>query len=148
MLQSGRSEMKVKRNHELILNSSVQFNLFGLRRGHASLYKYLEKCAKEKKQIESKVIAQIFWTEIRNGEDFWDKNNDAFRRKNDPQSALIGLKNKDVYEFFSTNEQWRHYFNCWCMYPVKCWLKGAIGSLVMRGVLSVIPKLDTQLLEN
>ena len=134
-------------NKPALLQQNVQFNFFGLRRGQASLYKHLEYCAKNGMAVESEAVAKIYWTEVRDPEGFWDERNHWFRIKNCPDQEWTGLKNKDVYEFFSKEGPYKRLFDREVMAPTRQWMKSALGSLVMRGMLQVIPKLDTTLLE-
>lgn len=131
-------------NEVVLFDNKVGFSVSGLRKGQAELYKYIELCNRQNTPINSKEIAFIYFNHVRNPNwpcwDMWSRH----WAQDDPRR---NVKNKDAWDFYSTNEKYKDRFGDMVMGPAKQWLKVTIGSLVMRGLLNIVPKLDMQLLE-
>ncbi len=137
-----------KITNPVIISASPDFNMLGLRKSQASLYKLLERCAKDGTNIQLKRVCEIYFNEVKNPNGLWVKDKAYYySRHAKPGSPILTLKNKDAFKFFTTDKQYSSYFSSWYANPVRGWMKGVIGSLVMRGMLHVIPKIDTDLLE-
>lgn len=111
-------------------------NLLGLRPAQASLYKYLKKCSDEGTTVILDEVIKIYFYEVRNpyhpicprcgpGSIFRDISN----------RNVLTMKNEPNYRYFV--EQ-----------PTRQWMQHTIGSLVMRGLLTVIPNLETQITQD
>lgn len=134
-------------NKPVIISPSQDFNVFGLRKSQASLYKLLERCAKDGTNIDLKRVCEIYYNEVKNPNALWIGDRAYYYKNRAEDTPLLRIKNKDAFKFFSTDKKFQGYFNGWYVYPVRGWMKGVIGSLVMRGMLHIIPKIDTSLLE-
>lgn len=122
-------------------------NILGIKKSQAQLYLYMEKCAKENTPMKIEDVAQIYLTGVKNPEGWFDEKNRRFRIVNIPNDPLNFVKNKDAYKFFMDNSDYTYRIGSNIISPVRMWMKVSIGNLVMRGLLHVIPKLDTELLE-
>lgn len=122
-------------------------NVLGLKKSQASLYLYMEKCAKENTPMKIEDVAQIYLTQARHPDEWFEQKHREFRIVNQPDNPLNFVTNKDAWHFFTTNKEQMSNINWYLITPVRMWLKNNIGSLVMRGLLQVVPKLDTELLE-
>lgn len=118
-------------------------NIRGLSAGQVALYKHLEKCNKENKPVELSTIAEIYFNIVRKPDgyfenEWWRKN--AFSMDDERRN----LKNKNAIAYWNRPENINH--KKWNIdMPTKAWMKANIGSLVMRGLLSIIPTFDTSL---
>lgn len=131
--------------------SENEFNALGMRKAQYLLYLHMEQCSKEDRSISVETVYKIYFGTVRNGNAHYIEGHvqDNWRRlyKGHAElNELLKLKNKDAWKFLSKTKDFP-----WLLRgdlpTVKQWMKGNIGSLVMRGLLDVIPKLDTALLE-
>lgn len=121
-------------------------NLLGLRPAQASLYKYLKKCSDEGTTVQLDAVVKIYWEEVKPAKkvfrDGWYYT--TYSNKNDPMYSIL---NKDMPAYFKEKKDDSRY-SYWIERPAKQWMQHTIGSLVMRGLLTVIPNLETQITED
>ncbi len=136
----------IKVNNDCPTVNMSHVNMRGLTAGQVALYKYLEKCNKEKTPVELLQVAEIYFNVVRKPDGFyhshWDRQQAWLNM--DGKNEYRDLKNKDVITYFQRPDKQSSY--CYAVTaPVKSWMKGNIGSLVMRGLLNIIPAFDTEL---
>jgi hypothetical protein len=136
----------IKVNNECQTINMSGINMRGLTSGQAALYKYLEKCNKEKVSVELIKVAEIYFNIVRRANGFyhseWDRKQAWLNMEG--RTEYRDLLNKDALIYFSRPENHGSY--CYAItQPVKSWMKVNVGSLVMRGLLNIIPAFDTEL---
>lgn len=117
----------------------VSRNLMGLRPAQASLYKYMKKCADTQTTVNLDEVAKIYFEEV-------NPDNYVELTWNAAKQGWNSIKRRHVLEYFNQPERIRfkpYYVNV----PVKNWMQKTVGSLVMRGLLTVIPNFDIKIIE-
>jgi len=118
----------------------ISRNLMGLRPAQASLYKYMKKCADEQTTVSLDAVAKIYFEEV-------NPDNYVQLTWNAAQQGWNTIKRRNVLDYFNQPEHIRskpYYVNM----PVKHWMQNTVGSLVMRGLLTVIPNFDIKIIED
>jgi len=121
-------------------------NVRGLTNGQVALYQYLEKCNKEKVPVELAQVSEIYFNKVRKPEGYYHSHHDrnAGWLNMEGRQEYRDLLNKDVIAYFNRPELLDR--KSWNVdMPTRNWLKANLGSLVMRGLLSIIPVFDTEL---
>lgn len=114
----------------------VSRNLMGLRPAQASLYKYMKKCADTQTTVELEEIVKIYFYEVRSA-------NYAVCGQCGATSIFANVSNKNVLTL--KGERNYGYF---VEQPARHWMQATIGSLVMRGLLTVIPNFEVKIIED
>lgn len=111
-------------------------NLMGLRPAQASLYKYMKKCAEDQTIVQIDEVIRIYFNEVRNpmGE-MCARCGPTYRH----------ILNKNAAEYMKTNYPGGYSYHITA--PAKMWMQHTVGSLVMRGLLTVIPNFDIKISE-
>lgn len=124
----------------------VSRNLMGLRPAQASLYKYMKKCADEQTTVEMEAVVKIYWEEVKPAEkpyrDGW--YNSKYANPNDP---IYSILHKNIPAYYKTYKEGQ-YYGYWIERPARQWMQHTVGSLVMRGLLTVIPNFDIKIIED
>jgi hypothetical protein len=120
---------------ELILHKNASaFNILGLRKGQSELYAYMLQCTKLGKPCELMQMIEIYHTHVRPIENH--RNWDGTKWVHWKEDGIQYIRNyiercrKDGRAPYLPNQ--------------KQWIRMTVGSLVMRGLLSVIPKFDPE----
>lgn len=108
-------------------------NLMGLRPAQASLYKYMKKCSDEGTTVQVDEVVKIYFLQVRGP-------NYAICGQCGPSSPYRNVANKD-YLTMKDKENYRYFV----IQPARHWMQQTVGSLVMRGLLTVIPNFDIQI---
>lgn len=121
-------------------------NLLGLRPAQASLYKYMKKCSDSGITVQLSEVVKIYWEEVKPAKkpfrDGWYYT--QYSNKNDPMYSVL---NKNMPAYIQETRDSSSY-SYWIERPAKQWMQNTIGSLVMRGLLTVIPNLETQITQD
>lgn len=114
----------------------VSRNLMGLRPAQASLYKYMKKCADTQTTVELEEVIKIYFYEVRNP-------NWAVCGHCGSTSIFAQVSNKNVLTLKSERN-----YGYFVEGPARHWMQNTVGSLVMRGLLTVIPNFDIKIIED
>lgn len=117
-------------------------NAYGLRPQHAQLYLHLKECADKKQVVNQDRIIEIYFNYVKNPRKLYVDVAQVL-------SPLYGVFNKDMPAWGKKNMELHHFhYVAWVKRPAVAWMQQALGSLVMRGFLTVIPNFDPKLLED
>jgi hypothetical protein len=113
----------------------VNRNLMGLRPAQASLYKYMKKCADTQTTVSLEEVIKIYFYEVRRPHDPICPqcgHTSIFRQVSNIN--VLTMKDERNYGYFVEG-------------PARHWMQATIGSLVMRGLLTVIPNFEVKIIE-
>lgn len=121
------------------INPIPMFERNGIRlsKAQAKLYLYLKQCTDNSEKVDIDTILDIYWKEVKGGDE-------ALVCKN-CGSGLQYLRYKDSKEYFKNDYSRYKYF---IVQPAKIWLSHNIGSLVMKGFITIVPNFDAKLIED
>jgi len=114
----------------------VSRNLMGLRPAQASLYKYMKKCADTQTTVNLEEVVKIYFYEVRG-------LNDPICPQCGPTSIFAQVSNRNVLTMKSERD-----YGYFVEQPARHWMQATIGSLVMRGLLTVIPNFEVKIIED
>jgi hypothetical protein len=120
-------------------------NLMGLRPAQATLYKYLKKCTEEQTTVNLDEVVRIYWNEVKVANALYTDSYGTWTgmKEKNPRYATI---NKDIPAFAIAHPEHCNY-SYTVVGPARMWMQNTIGSLVMRGLLTIIPNLDIKIIE-
>ena len=106
-------------------------------KAQAKLYLYLKECTDNGIKVDIEVIVNLYWNEVRGGAESLICRNCG--------SGLNTIKFKDAKECLKNDYSRYKYF---VIQPAKTWLSNNIGSLVVKGFITIIPNFDAKLIED
>lgn len=112
-------------------------NTIRLSKAQAKLYLYLKNCTDNGVKVDIDNILDIYWKEVKGG-------NEALICKR-CGGGLQNLRYKDAEEYFKNDYSSYKYF---IIQPAKIWVSNNIGSLVMKGFITIVPNFDAKLIED
>jgi hypothetical protein len=106
----------------------------------------MKKCSDSGTTVQLSEVVKIYWEEVKPAKkpfrDGWYYT--TYSNKNDPMYSVL---NRDMPTYFKENKDSSAYAY-WIERPARQWMQHTIGSLVMRGLLTVIPNLETQITQD
>jgi hypothetical protein len=112
-------------------------NTIRLSKAQAKLYLYLKHCTDNGIKVDIDNILDIYWKEVKGGDEAIICRNCG--------GGLQDLRYKDAKEFFKNDYSCYKYF---IIQPAKTWCSNNIGSLVMKGFITIVPNFDAKLIED
>ena len=127
-------------NEISVFEKGSSVNILGLKRGQAELYKYLLSCTKDGKTVELEQVCILYYTYVAKTVrcfNYWEVNGPLYKR----------MDGMEYYKLMKKGVKEKGYNLHGIYKPGKNWLKENIGSFVMRGLLSVVPKFNPKEIE-
>lgn len=116
---------------------SAMVNGLGLNKRQATLYRYMLECCDKSRTVEMKTVAEIYYTHIASRHKcqvylYFDEPS-----KKHIYNQVTPKEYVDYLEKQAADHGWTTINTFW---EARGWLKSNLGSFVMRGLLTAIPK--------
>lgn len=112
-------------------------NTIRLSKAQAKLYLYLKNCTDNGVKVDIDSVLDIYWNEVRGGDEVLICRNCG--------DGLNKIRYKDAKEYLKNDYSRYKYF---IIQPAKTWLSNNIGSLVMKGFITIVPNFDAKLIQD
>lgn len=123
--------------NDVLVIEKTGTNVFGLKIGQAQLYNYLLKCYKEGKTVEMNEVCIIYYT--------YTATRVRERQGLGQYKMVDGLS---YYHGRLEHLRKNNYAIGWAQKDARTWLKMNIGSFVLRGMLTTIPRFNPKEVED